>query len=132
MAKTLATLALLTVTLPLNLDGVHPPNVPTVTMVSALGTITGIVKQPTDNSATPTLVASIGATITVTDGQHQRTTLTVDASNGLAAGGYSMTGLAPGWYTVTASRDGYTQYTALVHVDAGQTADVPLTLGALH
>ncbi len=120
------------VTLPLNLDGVHPPNVPTVTMVSALGTITGLVQQPRDNTANPPMDPSIGATITITDGQHLRTTLTVDASNGLVRGGYSMTGLAPGWYTVTASRDGYAQDTALVHLDAGQTANVPLNLGALH
>jgi len=120
------------VTLPLNLDGIKPPTVPTVTLVSSLGTITGAVQQPRDNTATPPLDPSIGATITVTDGQHQRTTLTVDASGGLTAGGYSMTGLAPGWYTVTASRTGYSQVTALVHIDAGQTVTVPLTLGALH
>lgn len=116
------------VTLPLKLDGITPPNVPTVTMVSALGTITGIVQQPTGSG----FADSIGATITVTDGQHQRTTLTVDAGGGVARGSYSMTGLMPGWYTVTASRDGYAQVTALVHVNAGQVANVPLTLGALH
>jgi hypothetical protein len=115
------------VTLPLNLDGIKPPTVPTVTMVSALGTITGLVQQPTSGGPIP----SVGATITVTDGMHQRTTLTVDASGGIPRGGYAMSGLAPGWYTVTASRDGYAQVTALVHVDAGQTANVPLTLGVL-
>jgi hypothetical protein len=116
------------VTVPLKLDGIHPPSVPPVTMVSALGTITGIVQQPTSTGPIP----SVGATITVTDGQHQRTTLTVDAGGGAARGSYSLTGLAPGWYSVTASRNGYAQVTALVHIDAGQTADVPLTLGALH
>jgi hypothetical protein len=116
------------VTLPLKLDGVTAPSVPTVTMVSALGTITGIVQQPTSSGP----ILSVGATITVTDGQHQRTTLTVDAGGGASRGSYSMSGLAPGWYSVTASRSGYAQVTALVHVDAGQTADVPLTLGAVH
>jgi hypothetical protein len=116
------------VTLPLRLDGLTAPSVPTVTMVSALGTITGVVQQPTSGGP----ILSVGATITVTDGQHQRTTLTVDAGGGAARGSYSMSGLAPGWYTVTASRDGYSQVTALVHVDAGHTANVPLTLGAVH
>src|SRR5581483_9710278 len=99
------------------LDGITPPSIPPVTMVSALGTITGVVQQPTGSGTIP----SVGATITLTDGMHQRTTLTVDAGGGVAAGTYTMTGLAPGWYTVTASRNGYAQVTALVHVDAGQT-----------
>jgi hypothetical protein len=116
------------VTLPLKLDGVTPPSVPPVTMVSALGTITGIVTQPTNTVPIP----SIGATITVTDGAHQRTTLTVDAGNGVLAGTYSLTGLAPGWYTVTATHPGYAQVTALVHVDAGHASNVPLLLGAVN
>lgn len=119
------------VTLPLTLDGVHAPTQPTAVMRSALGTLTGLVQQPTSGGP----IASVGTTITVTDGQHQRTTLTVDAGNGIPRGGFSMTGLAQGWYTVTASRDGYSQATALVYVDprVSQPITVPLlTLGALH
>ncbi|MDQ1700164.1 MAG: hypothetical protein QOG34_2027 [Frankiaceae bacterium] len=116
------------VTLPLKLDGITPPTVPPVTMSSALGTITGVVEQPTSGGPIP----SVGATITVTDGQHLRTTLTVGAGGGATSGSYLMTGLAPGWYTVTATRDGYAQVTALVHVGAGDPVSVPLTLGALH
>lgn len=119
------------VTLPLNLDGGTPPSPPTVVLRSALGTISGLVQQPTSGGP----IASVGATITVTDGQHQRTTLTVDAGSGIARGGYTMSGLAKGWYTVTASRDGYAQISTLVYVDpaASQPIVVPLlTLGALH
>jgi len=119
------------VTLPLTLDGVHAPQQPTAVMRSALGTITGLVQQPNGSDVAP----SVGTTITVTDGQHQRTTLTVDAGGGLAKGGFSMSGLAQGWYTVTATHDGYSQATALVYVDprASQPITVPLlSLGALH
>jgi hypothetical protein len=116
------------VTLPLKLDGVTPPALPPVTLVSALATISGIVQQPTSTGP----IASVGATVTVTDGAHVRTTLTVDAGSGAPRGTYTIAGLAPGWYTVTASRSGYAQVTALVHVDAGHTADVPLTLQAVH
>ncbi|MBV9098769.1 MAG: carboxypeptidase regulatory-like domain-containing protein [Frankiaceae bacterium] len=121
------------VTLPLTLDGAHAPNIPNAVMKSALGTITGLVQQPTASGPNPPLAPSVGATLTVTDGQHQRTTLTVDAGGGIPRGGYSVTGLAPGWYTITASRDGYSQVTALVYVTAGSPVAVPtLTLGALH
>jgi hypothetical protein len=80
------------------------------------GTITGAVSGKSG--------ALTGVSVSVTNGVTIRTT--VSSSN--PPGGYSVSGLAPGSWSVTFSATGYLSETALVVLQPGQTATVPVNL----
>lgn len=110
-------------TVPITLDTTHAAPTVSVTLTRGVGQVGGQVLAP---NGTP----SVGATVTITDGAHAQSTVTVDTSGSTPAGSFLFTGLAPGAYSVTASRQGYGQQTTLVHVTAGKPTDVTLTLTA--
>jgi hypothetical protein len=118
-------------TVPLRLDGLHPPTLEKhpIILRSALGKVFGVVQQPDGSGG---LVPSIGATVTITDGLHVRTTLTVDSTISTDRGSFTLANLPPGHYSITATHDGYGQMTALVDVVAGgpgQEVDLDLRPG---
>lgn len=108
-----------TVQTTLTLDA--PTSELSVTLVSSLGELTGIV---TDGAGDP----AGGIVIEVADGDTTRTTTTASAPEG-QRGRFVVGGLEPGTYTITArAPDGSTQ-TILREVTAGRTTDVAMTVG---
>lgn len=104
-------------TVPITLDGVSLLDNVKIPLQSALGGISGKVRKQT---GAHDFAPAVGATVTATDGIHQRTTVAVDG------GGFTVTNLVPGHYTVTASLDGFVQQTTIVDVVAGPAAPLPL------
>lgn len=101
---------------PLSLDGVHAPKPQTISLSSALGQVTGIVRAPDGSGG---FTPSIGATVTITDGSNVTTTTTVDSADPTQRGSFTLTNLPPGHYSITATHSGYGQTTALVDVTVG-------------
>jgi hypothetical protein len=114
-------------TVPVVLDGDHPAGTVQLTLTPSVGSITGKVCDlaQAGGSCTP----DVGATITVTDGKHIRTTTSV---NSPVNGGYVVSDLPPGAYSVTVSKPGFVSQTALVFAVAGQpvTQDLSLRIGS--
>ena len=82
-----------------------------VSLLRSLGAIRGIVR---DTSG----VAVGGAIVTVSDGLHIRTTVSLSTASGSSGvGQFDMSGLAPGMYTVTVTYGSHTPVTYLVEVD---------------
>jgi hypothetical protein len=90
-----------------------------VTLPIQSGTIGGTVKGP---SAPLT-----GVAVSMTNGTAPvRTTV----SSSSPPGGFTITGLAPGHWSVTFTMTGFAPLTALVDLQPGQTANLPVTLSA--
>lgn len=109
-------------TVPITLSNAVAPSV-TITLTQSVGQISGQVLLPTGSPA-------VGASVTVTNGAQKWTATTVDASGSTPAGSYLVSGLAPGSYSVTATMSGYGQQTGIVHLAAGGTPSMDLTLQA--
>lgn len=107
-------------TVPISLDGVRLVSDVRIPMPPALGGVVGTVAKKTGKGD---VVPAVGATVTVSDGSHQHTTVAVDG------GAFRLTNLTPGHYSVTASLDGFTQQTTLVNVTAGPPTPLPLPDG---
>jgi hypothetical protein len=103
-------------TVPLSLDGVHAPKPQAISLMSALGQVSGVVRAPDGSGG---FTPSIGATVTITDGINVSTTTTVDSADPAERGGFTLTNLPPGHYSITAAHSGYAQMTALVDVTVG-------------
>jgi hypothetical protein len=88
-----------------------------VTLPVQSGTISGTVTGPSG--------ALTGVAVSMTDGTAPVRT-TVSASS--PPGGFSITGLAPGHWSVTFTMTGFAPLTALVDLQPGQTANVPVKL----
>ncbi len=110
-----------TTTVPLVLTANGAPPALSVIMSSALGRISGQVR---DSSGQPV----VDATVVATDGSKKWTVSSTPASGGSPAGGYVLDKLPAGIYTVTATSANGIARTILVTVTAGQsgTVDFPL------
>lgn len=100
---------------PVELDASGAATGLTVRLVAATGEARGTVRA--DGAALA------GASVTLTDGLVERTSVTTDA------GGYRFTGLAPGTYTVTATSADGRSATGLARVAAGGSATSDLAVG---
>ena len=81
-----------------------------VSLLRSLGSIRGLLRDTAG-------VAVGGAIITVSDGVHVRTTVTLSGASGsTGVGGFEVTGLVPGMYTVTATSGSRTPITYLIQV----------------
>lgn len=111
-----------TQTQPVHLTDTQPLNDLSYRLRSGTGTIDGRVLGV--NGA---LLS--GATITATAGATRFSAVNGDPGAApLPEGGYLLGGLEPGWYSVTAEYDDLTPRTGLVHVVAGRTVSLDLTL----